>query len=311
LPIRGPYLRERVKRRQRLRRFEIVAVVGVIAVLVIVVVYFAMNSQRSKDVNIGRPVSQGDYSSLYQASKAPYGASSSTYLTSVQSIGGPLYSKDGKPILISATGEYCSPCALQRWPLIIALLRFGNFTNLEYMASSVSEGDYATFAFAQSSYQSRYLVFQPYEVYSRSANPFQTLPTNYSLAQAQYGKSTIPFLDFANKYVILGGLLSDPSLLGTKNWTQIVVSIQIGDTLGTRIKQAANVFTALICKTTSGNPASVCSQSSIMGLTVGLTSYSGSSAGVSLDFLLPRVLTNAEIQPTTYVSRAPRWVLAQ
>ncbi len=240
-------------------------------------VYLAMSNQGGNDAYIGKEVSQRIYSSMGQASLSSYGASGSAYITAVKNVDGQTLSTDGKPILVSATGEHCSPCALQRWPLVLALMRFGNFTNLEYMTSSAAEGDYATFAFAESSYQSSYLVFQPYEVYDRSGAAFQTLPANYSSADQQYGSSSIPFLDFAGKYVISGGILPDPSLLGTKNWTQIISSITTGDTLGTQMKQATNAITAVICKTTGEKPASVCSQSGITELTASLTSYSPSS----------------------------------
>jgi hypothetical protein len=278
-------MRAKMKRRQSLRRLEIIVVVAVVAVAIVVGFYLAMNTQSTNDVYVGKPVSQKVYSLLYQASKAPYGASGSAYLTAVQSITGPLYSTNGKPILVSATGEYCSPCALQRWPLVMALMRFGNFTNLEYMTTSAAEGDYSTFAFAASSYSSSYLVFQPYEVKDRAGNPFETMPANYSLANQQYGGSSIPFLDFAGKYVISGGLLSNPGLLGTKNWTQIISSIQAGDSLGNQIRQAANVITAVICKTTGDKPASVCDQDSITTLTGSLVSYTppSTSSGSALD----------------------------
>jgi hypothetical protein len=172
-------------------------------------------------------------------------------------------------------------------------MRFGNFTNLEYMTSSAAEGDYATFAFAGSGYRSNYLVFQPYEVYDRSGTPFQRLPANYSSADQQYGSSSIPFLDFAGKYVVSGGVLSDPGLLGTKNWTQIISSIDTGDNLGTQIKQAANVITAVICETTNEEPTSVCSQIDITNLTSVLGSHSPGSATSSLA-LLPEVAVSTE-----------------
>jgi len=274
-----------MKRRQTVRRLEIIAVL-VVAVVVVVGIYLAVNTQSAKDAYIGKPVSQNVYSLLYQASQNSYDASGSAYLSTVQRVSGQSFSTNGKPVLVSATGEHCSPCALERWPLVMALMRFGSFTNLEYMTSSAAEGDYATFAFAASSYQSSYLVYQPYEVYDRGGNSFQTLPANYSSADKQYGRSSIPFLDFANKYVISGGILPDPSLLGTKNWTQIISSIQTGDTLGNQIKQAANVITAVICKTTGEEPTSVCSQSSIAALTT-LVSYSLPSASSGTELLLP------------------------
>jgi hypothetical protein len=275
-----------MKRRQSFRRLEIVAIVAVVAVAIVVGFYLAMNTRSANDAYVGKPVSQKVYSLLYQASKASYGTSGSAYLTVVQSITGPLYSTNGKPILVSATGEYCSPCALQRWPLVMALMRFGNFTNLEYMTTSAAEGDYSTFAFAASSYQSPYVVFQPYEVRDREGNPFETMPANYSSANQQYGKSSIPFLDFAGKYVISGPILNNPGLLGTKNWTQIISSIQTADTLGSQIKQAANLITAVICKTTGNSPASVCDQDSIISITGSLVSYTPPSTSSGSELLL-------------------------
>jgi hypothetical protein len=264
-------MRARTKRLQTVRRLEIIAILAVIAVVIVLGFYLAMNNQSANDAYVGKPVSQKVYSLLYQTSKAPYGASGSTYLTAVRNITGPIFSTNGKPILVSATGEHCSPCSLQRWPLVMALMRFGNFTNLEYMTSSVAEGDYSTFAFAASSYQSNYVIFQPYEVFDRAGNSLAKLPTNYSSANQQFGRSSIPFLDFAGKYVISGSILPNPGILGTKNWTQIISSIQAGDTLGSQIKQAANVITAVICKITS-EPISVCGQDTIAALTGSLVS---------------------------------------
>jgi hypothetical protein len=220
----------------------------------------------------GTLVSQNVYASLYQTSNAPYGASDSAYLKDVQDPTGPLFYANGKPILVYVGAEYCLYCAGQRWPLIMALMWFGNFTNLEYMHSSVSDGDYATFTFVASSYQSNYVVFQPYEVYDRAGNPLETLPASYMPSFQQYGKSAFPFLNFADEYYILGSLLN-PSILGTQNQTQIISSIRAGGSLGSQIKQTANLMTAVICKTTGNKPASVCGQDSITALTDSLVSY--------------------------------------
>jgi hypothetical protein len=263
-----------MKRRINVRRLEIATIIVIIVAVLAVVVYMEASTKSANDNYVGKPVSQQLYSSLYEASQSPYGASSSSYLAAVWNVGGQALSVSGKPILVSATGEFCSPCALQRWSIVLALMRFGNFTNLEYMTTSAVEGDYTTFAFAASSYRSNYVVFQPYEVYDRAGKAFETLPSNYSAAQQQYGKSSVPFLDFAGRYVISGSILPDPSVLGTKNWTQIVSSIQTGDALGSQIKQAANVITAVICKTTGNQPASVCGQESIAVLAGSLVSYS-------------------------------------
>ncbi|MGD1054717.1 MAG: DUF929 family protein [Nitrososphaerales archaeon] len=201
----------------------------------------------------------------------------------MQNYTGPLFSTNGKPILVYAGAEFCPYCAAQTWPLTMALMRFGNFTNLEYMTSSTAEGDYATFTFVSGSYRSNYVVFQPYEVYDRGGNPLASLPANYTSAFQQAGRSSLPFLNFADEYIISGSILN-PSILGTKNWTQLISSIQAGGSLGSQIKQAANLITAFICKTTGNSPASVCNQSGIAALTVAYTPLSASSGS---ELLLP------------------------
>jgi len=239
------------------------------------------------DDSIGQPVSQPVYSSLYQTSRVPYGTPGSSYLDYVRNYTGQVFYTGGKPIVVYAGGEFCLYCAVQRWPLVLALMRFGNFTNLEYMTSSVADGDYATFTFASSSYQSDYVVFQSFEVYDRAGNPLETLPTNYTAAFQEFG-SGIPFLNFADKYVIPGSMLN-PAILGTRNWTQIISSIQAGDALGSQIRQTSNVITAVICKTTGNVPASVCGQASIATLTDSLVSYTPPSAGSGSELLLPGI----------------------
>ena len=62
-------MRTRMKRRQSLRRLEIIAVVAVVAVAIVVGFYLAMNTQSANDAYIGKPVSQKVYSLLFQASE--------------------------------------------------------------------------------------------------------------------------------------------------------------------------------------------------------------------------------------------------
>jgi hypothetical protein len=165
----------------------------------------------------------------------------------------------------------------------MALMRFGNFTGLEYMFSSVSDGNYATFTLVNSTYHSNYITFQPYEVYDRAGNALTTLPTNYTSSFKQYGSSSFPFINFNDEYYLSGSILSPP-ILGTMNQTQIISSIQAGGSLGSQMKEAANLITAVICKTTGGSPASVCNQSSISTVT-SLVSYSPPSASSSSELL--------------------------
>jgi hypothetical protein len=269
-----------MKRRQTVRRLEIIAVLAVVAVSLGVGFYLALNAQGLSHSLDGTPVPSQVVAALYQTSKTPYGASDSTLLKDVKNYTGPLFYTKGEPILVYVGADYCPFCAGQRWPLIIALMRFGNFSNLRYMVSG--EDNYASFTFAESSYQSKYVVFQPYEVEDNAGNPLKTLPTNYTTAFQQVGHSAFPFLNFADEYIIPGAILN-PTILGTKNQTQIISSIQAEDSLGSQIKQAANLITAVICKITGDKPASVCGQDSITALTV---SYAPPSLDAGSELLL-------------------------
>jgi len=291
-------MRARMNRRQTVKRLEIVVVVAVVTVSLVVGFYLALNTNSSNALD-GKPVSQPVYTLLYETSKVPYGASNLAYLTNVHSLAGQLFLTNGRPILVYAGAEYCLYCAVQRWSLVMALMRFGNFTNLEYMHSGVGDGDYATFTFVASKYQSNYVAFQPYEVYDRAGNPLATLPTNYTSAFTQYGKSSFPFLNFADQYYISGAIL-DPAMLGTMNQTQIVSSIQAGGSLASQMKQVANLMTAVICKTTGSKPASVCGQDSITALTGTLVSYALPPMSSGTELLL--VGASFTLSPNTFIA---------
>jgi hypothetical protein len=244
-------------------------------------------TENPADALDGQPVSARDMTTLQQASLASYGAPSQGYLSGVHNLTGfPVFTKGGNPILVYVGAEYCPYCAVQRWSLIMALMRFGNFTGLEYMSSALNDGDYSTFTFSNSTYQSSYLAFQPYEIYTRNGTPLQALPTNYTSGFAQYGVSSFPFLNFADEYYISGSIL-DPAILGTMNQSQIIASILAGNTVGSEIRQAANVITAVICETTGNKPSIVCGQPSITVLTGTLVPYGSQSTSSGSLLALP------------------------
>jgi hypothetical protein len=186
----------------------------------------------------------------------------------------------GKPLVVFIGADYCEYCAVQRWSLIMALMRFGNFSNLTYMASSVADGNYPTFSFYGSTYTSQYLVFQSFEQDNRAGQPLQAVPSNYSTIHSQYGGG-FPFMDFGNRYIVAESML-EPQALGGQNWAGVFNDINTSNTIGSQIKVAANVITALICKLTNNQPSSVCDQSSISSLTTLLVSYNPASPGTVL-----------------------------
>jgi thiol-disulfide isomerase/thioredoxin len=239
--------------------------VVIIAISLAVGIYFVSTANESTplDKYDGVLVSTQHMTSLQAVSDQPYGpAATSAMQSDVTAYGGTQFISNGKPVVVYVGAEFCPYCAVERWPLIMALERFGNFTRLHYTTSANDEGDYASFTFVNSTYTSSYIAFRGYEEEDRSQAPLQTVPTNYSAAWSNFGNG-FPFLDLGNTYVIKVSILPFPDIIGGKNWTAILNDISTSDSVGIQIREAANLITGVICKITQGAPAAVCSASPI------------------------------------------------
>jgi len=194
----------------------------------------------------------------------------------------------GRPLVLMFGEDSCPYCAFERWGVVVALSRFGTFTNL-HVTSSASNDVFPgteTFSFYGSSYTSAYIDFQGIEVADRDGNPLQTptasqekLLTSYDAAPyvSQAGNPR-PFIDLGGHYLASG----DPPVDYTVSGQSITVAPelleglsaqQIADSLGdTSNYQAkailgdANYLTAAICELTGNRPGSVCGSSTITGL---------------------------------------------
>jgi hypothetical protein len=209
---------------------------------------------------------------------APTAASLSSAASNVGSymatVSGPPLTSGGKPEILYLGGEYCPFCAAERWAMVNALSRFGTFTGLKTTHSSSTDvyPNSPTYTFYGSAYTSRYITFTPVEEYtnyrvghtSNRNAAYQTLqtPTSAQAAVAsQYNPgSSIPFLDFGNKYVEVGNLAPlGPQLLSGKTWQQVGAAMaNPTSALGKAEIGNANYITAAICKLTSNQPASAC-----------------------------------------------------
>ena len=209
----------------------------------------------------GKPIPASLYAQMREIAVSRYAPPNSALLSNVKGYSGEPFTTGGRPIVVYVGAEFCPFCAFQRWPLILALTRFGNFSNLHYQVSS--ENNYATFTFVGASYSSQYVVFQPYEQEDNAHLPLQTVPSNYTAVFGQFG-SSYPFLDFANRYII-SGALADPSVLQGKNWTQIVQQLNVAASLQNQIISAADTITTAKCRITNGDPTIVCGRVAAVG----------------------------------------------
>jgi hypothetical protein len=195
------------------------------------------------------------------------------YLTPVS--GSPL-TKDGKPEVQYVGADFCPYCAALRWPLIVALSRFGTFSGLTPARSGITTGSgqaepypaTPTWTFHGSSYTSPYLAFSPVETSTSAPDPatggYTALETPTPAQQqtmARYNAAGgIPFVNIGNRYIQLSTLAPyGPEDLQGKTWTQITAALHDpSSALGRQINTSANYITAAICKITGNQPASVC-----------------------------------------------------
>lgn len=176
-----------------------------------------------------------------------------------------LLTLNGKPEILYIGAEYCPYCAGERWAMVIALSRFGNFSNLRLMTSNSTDysPNTATFTFYNSTYSSSYISFVSVEQTTNNPRiPLQQLnQSQQGFMNAYDPQGSIPFLLFANRSTLVGASFDPKGVLYGKNWTTIAAQMQNASTLQSEaIVGAANLLTALICKATNNTPSNVCSQ---------------------------------------------------
>jgi len=179
------------------------------------------------------------------------------------------------PVLVYMGADYCPYCAASRWPLIIALSRFGTFTGLEIGGSSPDDSwaSTHTWSFAKAHYTSSYLSFDSTELttnvcigkVTNYSCPVQASGAQYTVLQVPSKRDSalfskydfppyfssqggIPFLDWGGHFVSSGALYSPSTInLGGNNanpalgwhplsWQQIIDNIE--DTPLTPVGQA-------------------------------------------------------------------------
>lgn len=188
-----------------------------------------------------------------------------------------LKGKTGKPEVLYVGAEYCPYCAAQRWSMIVALSRFGTFSNLRLTTSSSSDTypDTPSFTFRSSSYTSQYVDLETVEIQDRNHNNLEKLSKDQQALFDKYdappyisaqNAGAIPFIDIGNQYVeISSGYL--PDIIGGQSWDDIAKALNDPNAESTKaIVGTANYITAGICQTTNNQPASVCTAAPIPDL---------------------------------------------
>jgi hypothetical protein len=197
--------------------------------------------------------------------------------------GDPAVTSDGKPEILYIGAEYCPFCASQRWPLVVALSRFGTFSGLGLTTSSASDvyPSTPTLAFHGSTYSSDLIAFVPVETETNQPaasgvgyEPLESLTAEqlklmqtYDVPPYTSQAGSIPFVLIGNRFVITGSSYP-PDVLQGRTWQQIASALSDPSSpIAKQVLAAANMLTATICQLTDQQPSNVCTSSGVSSAT--------------------------------------------
>jgi len=173
-----------------------------------------------------------------------------------------------RPVVFFYGAEFAPYAAAERWPVVVALARFGSFSQLGLMqsSSSVAFSDTPTFTFWHAKYSSVWIDLQADERYGSldptgggyTALQIPTARQSASIAVYDTSAKTFPLLDIANHYVLVGSSFS-PTVLDGLSQSQIADDLAYPASPVTQaIVASANEITAAICTVTGERPTAVC-----------------------------------------------------
>lgn len=220
------------------------------------------------DATLDQPLEPGIVKNLQKASQEGLAATRAPDFTSMQAIKGPNPGQAaGKSTVLYVGADYCPFCAALRWPLTIALMRFGDFQGLRTMRSSPKDvyPDTTTVTFAKAQYSSRYVDFVPVETADRLGHPLDPLKGQPAKLFQEFDAEPytahpngIPFLYIGGRWLLLGAPVN-PDLYAKLDWAQIAEKLANPKGMLSRVVMPqANLITAAICQTTGQQPAKVC-----------------------------------------------------
>jgi hypothetical protein len=247
-------------------------IITLVSVVLIIGIFFLIARQNTSSGGggIGDPVPTDVLNAVTKPDPAIFAKVGTGGLNSpmIHVAGDPLKGANGKPEVFYLGAEYCPYCAAERWSLIMAMSRFGEYKDLRLTKSADAPEAFAqtnTFTFQHSTYTSQYLDWVGVETADRTQQPLQT-PTADQLALVNkydappYTDQTgsIPFVTYANQYITVGAGFQNSSIQDL-TWQEIASKLSNPDDPVTKnIVGNANYLTAAICQATNNQPASVC-----------------------------------------------------
>jgi len=264
--------------------------VGLVVVIIAVVVIVAVT--RTSTPSNATPVTPVPGGVLHDVANVPASVFDKVGVTSTIQVaqptvipGNPPMTLQGhSPAILYYGAEYCPYCAAERWPMTVALARFGTWSNLQITGSSTIDvaPNTNTFSYHGASLESPHIFFKGIEQntnvplsngrgYGILDNPTKEeakILANYSSSKFLPNASTsggisFPFVDI-NNGMLISGASYDPNVLAGLSWSEIAGGLSDPTNQVTQaIIATANYMSAGICQATKGQPANVCTSSGV------------------------------------------------
>jgi hypothetical protein len=183
----------------------------------------------------------------------------------------PVLTLGGKPEVLYIGAEYCPYCAAERWALVMALSKFGTFSNVMGVTSSSTDVNPSTptFSFYHSGYTSPYLSFVPVETETNTKANLQSLTVAQNDIYTKWDvppyiaadeEGSIPFVYIGGKFLITGVSYDASSIAGKQMLAAVNYMTSGTNTTSKDAEAVAGYLISDLCTLTHNKPGDVCNQ---------------------------------------------------
>lgn len=176
--------------------------------------------------------------------------------------------RNGKVFVFFMGAEYCPYCAAERWAIVRALSKYGQWSGLKQTMSAARDEPFLnlpTYDLTEATYSSPHVEFVSREIKDREFKPLQKLLKAEERVLRQYNPNkTIPFLLIGGRFMQLEAGFTPKTFIGhTFRQTETELK-KIESEIRKTIDDEANIISALMC--VSGLPPEICKESGVSEL---------------------------------------------
>jgi thiol-disulfide isomerase/thioredoxin len=182
--------------------------------------------------------------------------------------------RNGKLLIFFMGAEYCPYCAAERWAIVRALSKYGQWSGLKQTMSAARDEPFLnlpTYDLTEATYSSPNVEFVSREIKDREFKPLQKLlKTDEKLVRKYNPEKVIPFLLIGGRFMQIEAGFSPKIFIGhTFRQTETELKKFESDIRKT-IDDEATIISALMC--VAGLPAELCKETGIAGLVTQINS---------------------------------------